>query len=295
MNSPLQQLFDPLFEEKKVQFWLKREDLNHPTLPGNKWRKLKYNLQAAKSAGKETLLTFGGAYSNHIAAVAAAGAAFGFSTIGIIRGEEAAIQNKTLMQAVEQGMQLHFISRASYREKENSDFIDQLYTTFGEFYLLPEGGTNDLAVKGCEEIANEITIDYDYLCCSCGTGGTLAGLITADQGHHQLLGFSALKGIQDMEDKISALVMTRSGKQFTNWSVNHQYHFGGYAKLPPELFDFIETFLLKNNILLDPVYTGKMLFGLNDLIRMDYFERGSIIIAIHTGGLQGWNGFEHMI
>ncbi len=294
MNSPLQQLFDPLFEEKKVQVWLKREDLNHPILPGNKWRKLKYNLQAAKEAGKSTLLTFGGAYSNHIAAVAAAGAAYGFATIGIIRGEAAAIKNKTLTLAVEQGMQLHFISRTSYREKENSDFIDQLHTTFGDFYLLPEGGTNDLALKGCEEIVTEIALDYDYLCCSCGTGGTLAGLISGDSGKHKLIGFSALKGIQDLEDKIGKMVMTRSGTHYTNWSVNHQYHSGGYAKLPPELFDFIEAFLLKNNILLDPVYTGKMIFGLYELVHKDYFERGSVIIAIHTGGLQGWNGFEYM-
>lgn len=292
MATPLQELTDPIFPEKQVRVFMKRDDLIHPLVSGNKWRKLKYNLQAAKAAGQTTLLTFGGAFSNHIFAVAAAGKEYGFKTIGIIRGEETSADNSTLSFAKSCGMQLHFITRTSYREKETPGFISNLHQQFGDFYLLPEGGTNIHAVKGCEEAVREIEIHYDYLCCSCGTGGTIAGLIAGDNGKNKVLGFSALKGMHDLEQKIEKLVTEYSGRQFTNWSVNHDYHFGGYAKVNEELLSFIREFYSAQNILTDPVYTGKLMFGIFDLIRNNFFFRGATIVAIHTGGLQDWNGIN---
>lgn len=292
MATPLQEITDPIFLEKQVRVFMKRDDLIHPLVSGNKWRKLKYNLQAAKAAGQTTLLTFGGAFSNHIFAVAAAGKEYGFKTIGIIRGEETSAANSTLSFAESCGMQLHFITRTSYREKETPGFIWNLHQQFGDFYLLPEGGTNIHAVKGCEEVVHEIQINYDYLCCSCGTGGTIAGLIAGDNEKYKVLGFSALKGMHDLRQKIEKLVTEYSGRQFTNWSVNHDYHFGGYAKVNEELLSFIREFYSSQNILTDPVYTGKLMFGIFDLIRKDFFFRGSTIVAIHTGGLQGWNGIN---
>ncbi|MEO6168011.1 MAG: pyridoxal-phosphate dependent enzyme [Chitinophagales bacterium] len=292
MITPLQELYDPLLASKQVQVFMKRDDLLHPQVSGNKWRKLKYNLKKAKVKGNQTLLTFGGAYSNHIFAVAAAGKEFRYKTIGIIRGEKPDPLNETLSFAIACGMQLDFISRTSYGEKEEPHFIKSLHEQFGDFYLLPEGGTNGLAVKGCEEIIAEIEVDYNYLCCSCGTGGTLSGLIAGDQGTHKLLGFSALRGLRDLEGKIEELVTGYSNHQFSNWSINHDYHFGGYAKVNALLFSFIREFYLTQNILLDPVYTGKMMFGIYDLVRNNFFMKGSVIIAIHTGGLQGWNGMN---
>lgn len=291
MITPLQRLNNSLFKEKQISVFMKRDDLLHPLISGNKWRKLKYNLAAAKESSLPTLLTFGGAFSNHILAVAAAGNEFGFHTIGVIRGEKVLPLNATLSFASQQGMKLHFISREEYRQKENDGFLHHLRQQFGEFYLLPEGGSNTLAVKGCSEIISELNIAYDYLCCPVGTGATVAGLISGDQGKNQVLGFSALKGMADLESIITSLSVAFSGKQFNNWSVNHDYHFGGYAKLPATLLSFIAEFRAQQNILLDPVYTGKMMYGIFDLARKDFFKPDSTVIAIHTGGLQGWNGF----
>jgi len=286
--TPLHEIRDSLLLQKKIRLFIKRDDLVHPTISGNKWRKLKYNLQEAKAQKKKTLLTFGGAFSNHIHAVAVAGKEYGFHTIGIIRGEEITGDNATLTFARECGMQLHFISRQAYRQKEEQSFLENLHETFGDFYLLPEGGTNALAVKGCAEIPSEINIDHHFLCCACGTGGTLAGVIAGNKDGKKVLGFSVLKGMKDLEDKISKLLADFAGNSYDNWSVNHDYHFGGYAKTNDELMHFINDFRRRHQMLLDPVYTGKMLFGIFDLIANNYFPEGSTIVAIHTGGLQGW-------
>jgi 1-aminocyclopropane-1-carboxylate deaminase/D-cysteine desulfhydrase-like pyridoxal-dependent ACC family enzyme len=213
LPTPLQEIHSRLFETRHVRLFIKRDDLIHPPISGNKWRKLKYNVLEAKDQQKKTLLTFGGAYSNHIFAVAAAGKIYGFDTIGIIRGEKAESLNKTLSFALDCGMLLHFISRNDYRKKDDPAFIDRLRRTFGDFYFLPEGGTNLLAVKGCAEIDSEFDIEYDYLCCPCGTGGTLAGLIVGNNGKKSLLGFSALKGMTDLDLKIETLVYEYSGKK----------------------------------------------------------------------------------
>jgi len=288
----LQKIEDPLFDHKKVEVYLKREDLLHPTISGNKWRKLKYNLIAAKEQGKNTLLTFGGAYSNHIAAVAAAGKEYGLKSIGFIRGEEQFSLNPTLAFAANCGMQLSYLDRETYRQKDNPEFLAALQQQYPEAYILPEGGTNLLAVKGCTEIINEIDIPFDYICCAAGTGGTLVGIIAGLAGEKKIIGFPALKGGDFLYQEIKQLINAYAGREYANWELQTTYHFGGYAKVKPELLQFIKDFKAQQGILLEPIYTGKMLFGIYDLIRQDYFKPGSRIVAIHTGGLQGLAGFE---
>ncbi|MCE7994901.1 MAG: 1-aminocyclopropane-1-carboxylate deaminase/D-cysteine desulfhydrase [Roseivirga sp.] len=289
MPTPIIQIHDPRLAKKGVELLIKREDLNHPVISGNKWRKLKYNLEEAKKLGHNWLLTFGGAYSNHIYATAGAGKEFGFETIGVIRGEEHLPLNPTLSFAKTAGMQLHYIDRTSYRRKSESDTIKLLKQQYGDFYLIPEGGTNELAIRGCEEIVTEIDTDFDYLCCPVGTGGTVAGLISGLQGRSNVIGFSSLKG--DFLQKEVALLLKQSGKHFANWSINTDYHFGGYAKTKPGLIDFMKNFEQQHHIPLDPVYTAKMLFGIYELIETGVFPAGTRIVAVHTGGLQGRKGF----
>ncbi|WP_420806332.1 1-aminocyclopropane-1-carboxylate deaminase/D-cysteine desulfhydrase [Pontibacter korlensis] len=291
----MQKLEDSLLQEQSVTLWVKREDLLHPHISGNKWRKLKYNLQEAKQQGYDTLLTFGGAYSNHIAATAAAGREYGFNTIGIIRGEEHLPLNPTLSFATSCGMQLHYISREKYRLKNEPDFLEELQRQFGKVYLLPEGGTNLLAVKGCTEIVQDIPLEYDYICCAAGTGGTLAGIVASLEGEKQVLGFPALKGGEFLQQEVEELVIAYGGQSYSNWQLITDYHFGGYAKIKPELIAFMEQFKQQHYIPLEPVYTGKMFYGLFDLIRKGYFKRGSTIVAVHTGGLQGNVGFKERL
>ncbi|NYJ28968.1 1-aminocyclopropane-1-carboxylate deaminase/D-cysteine desulfhydrase [Allomuricauda sp. ARW1Y1] len=291
MTIPNQHIDIPLLHEKGVQLYLKREDTIHPLISGNKYRKLKYNLLEAKAQGQYTLLTFGGAYSNHIAATAYAGHKHGFRTIGVIRGEELETQwqdNPTLRLAHEHGMQFHFVSRSDYRRKNESAFLETLKKQFGNVYLLPEGGTNDLAVKGCMEILTEADANFDYVCGSVGTGGTLAGLINASQPHQTVLGFPALKGDFLTEE-------IRTFAQNNRWRLVTDYHFGGYAKVDHQLIVFINRFKKETGIPLDPIYTGKMLFGIFDLIKKDFFPSGSQILAIHTGGLQGIPGMNAIL
>jgi 1-aminocyclopropane-1-carboxylate deaminase len=271
-----------------VQVWLKREDLIHPTVSGNKFRKLKYNLEAAKANGCETLVTFGGAFSNHIAAVAASGELYNFNTVGIIRGEELETNienNPTLQIAKNKGMDLQFVSRSAYRQKTAAAFITTLQTQYPNCYILPEGGTNELAIKGCEEILIEQDTMFDVICCAVGTGGTIAGLINSAQSHQKIMGFPALKG-DFLTDEI------RKFAKRSNWQLVNDYHFGGYAKINDTLVAFINKSYKDFGIQLDPVYTSKMLFGIADLINKDYFEPHTKILAIHTGGLQGVGGMN---
>jgi len=272
----------------KVSVFIRREDLIHPFISGNKFRKLKYNLLQAKSENEETLLTFGGAFSNHIAATAFAGKEHGFKTIGIIRGDELRdkIQvNPTLKFAQECGMQFKFITREAYRHKTEAEFIADLKQEFGNFYLVPEGGTNEFAIKGCEEILTDEDTQFDYVCCSIGTGGTISGLINSILPHQKVLGFPALKG-DFLQNEI------RKFARNENWELITDYHFGGYGKVKPELITFINSFYVENKIPLDPIYTGKMVFGVIDLIEKNYFPENSKILLIHTGGLQGIQGMN---
>ena len=289
-NTPLEKVNDPLLSERKISLFIKREDLNHPHMSGNKWHKLKYNLQNAINEGKGTLLTFGGAYSNHIYAVAAAGKIFNFRTIGIIRGEEHLPLNPTLSFAVENGMKIYYLDRKSYRKKESSEIIKQLQEKFGDFYLLPEGGTNELAVRGCSEIINQIEIKFDYICCPCGTGGTLAGLISGLNGNKIALGFAVLKGASFLKENVRSLLQNSNLSPVQNWDINLDYHLGGYARVNSVLMGFVNQFTSLTNIPIEPIYTGKMLYGIYDLVSKGYFKEGSCIIAIHTGGLQGLKG-----
>ena len=276
------------FGLKNFSLSIKREDLLHPFVSGNKFRKLKYNIIAAQEKNHTTLFTFGGAFSNHIAAVAAAGKESGFNTIGIIRGEELESkisENPTLSFAKACGMELHFVSRQVYKAKGETEFINNLKKQFGEFYLLPEGGTNVLAVKGCEEIITETEADFDYICVPVGTGGTLSGLVKASKIHQQVLGFSALKGTFQASE-----VVKYTSK--TNFEITDAYCFGRYGKIDVELIRFMNEFKEKTNIPLDPVYTGKMMYGIFDLLKKGYFKENSRIFAIHTGGLQGIAGMN---
>jgi 1-aminocyclopropane-1-carboxylate deaminase len=267
----------------------------HPTIPGNKWRKLKYNLAAAQAQGKTMLLTFGGAYSNHIAAVAAAGQALSLATLGFIRGEEHLPLNPTLSAATAAGMQLQYLDRDSYRRKSDPAFWQQLQQQYPLAYLLPEGGTNKLAVQGCTEIVQDISLPYQVLCCAVGTGGTLAGIIAGLAGEKQVIGFPALKGGDFLAPEISRLVQEYAGRDYPNWHLETAYHFGGYAKLKPELIQFLRDFKQQHQVALDPVYTGKMMYGLFDLIRQDHFDPGTTLVALHTGGLQGLQGFRERL
>ena len=271
-----------------ISLTIKREDLNHPFISGNKLRKLKYNLLQAKAEKQTTLLTFGGAFSNHIAAVAYAGKEQGFKTIGIIRGDELfdkIEENPTLKFAQENGMEFEFVSREDYRLKNEISFIEKLKNKFGDFYLVPEGGTNELAVKGCEEILTTEDSVFNYVCCAVGTGGTISGLINSASLNQKILGFPALKG-DFLNDEI------RIFAKKNNWELISDYHFGGYGKVNLELIEFINAFFEKNKVPLDPIYTGKMVFGVIDLVRKNYFPADSKILLIHTGGLQGIEGMN---
>ncbi|WP_269234961.1 1-aminocyclopropane-1-carboxylate deaminase/D-cysteine desulfhydrase [Flavobacterium flavigenum] len=273
---------------KDISLIIKREDMIHPFVSGNKFRKLKYNLLQAKTENKTTLLTFGGAFSNHIAAVAYAGKEQGFKTIGVIRGDELEDkieENPTLKFAHENGMEFEFVSRENYRLKSEASYIENLKSKFGDFYLVPEGGTNELAVKGCEEILTDEDSVFDYVCCAVGTGGTISGLINSALPNQKILGFPALKG-DFLKDEI------RIFAKKDNWNLISDYHFGGYGKINLELIEFINAFFEENKVPLDPIYTGKMVFGVIDLIHKNYFPAHSKILLIHTGGLQGINGMN---
>lgn len=290
--SPIQEIRDKFLKEKDVNLFVKRDDLLHAEISGNKIRKLKYNLLQANSEGHHTLLTFGGAYSNHIYAVAAAGEIYGFKTIGVIRGEPYHNLNPTLTFARSKGMQLHYISRADYKQKYTIETTDKLKNRFGEFYMIPEGGTNSLALKGCAEIIDEIDIPFDFITSCCGTGGTLGGMIAGLNGSGHAIGFPVLKGGDFLRKEIQDHIKDFNDQVYLNWHLLLEYHFGGYAKYSSELVEFINEFNRKHKIPLDPIYTGKMMYGLFKMIQQDVFKKGSKIIAIHTGGLQGIDGFN---
>ena len=291
MTSTNQEVQLPILKEKQVTLFLKREDLIHPYISGNKYRKLKYNLFEAEQLGLETVLTFGGAFSNHIAATAYAASEKGFKSIGIIRGEELEekwMQNPTLNRAYANGMRFKFVSRERYRSKNERGFLSDLKKEFGDFQLIPEGGTNALAVKGCEEILSQTDADFDIITTCVGTGGTIAGLINSSKQHQHVIGFPALKG-DFLEQEIEKMVNNR------RWSLLLDYHFGGYGKITEALIRFINDFKKRTGIPLDPIYTGKMLYGLLDRVKHDTFVPGTKILAVHTGGLQGIDGMNSVL
>ena len=277
-----------LISNQNHQVDILRLDLLDEEISGNKWFKLKNNLLTAKKENLDLIITFGGAFSNHIAAVAYAGKDKGFKTIGIIRGDELRgkiSENPTLQFAENCGMQFEFVSREEYRLKGENHFLEKLKMKFGDFYLIPEGGTNELAIKGCEEILTENDADFDFICCAVGTGGTISGIINSVLDHQKVLGFPSLKG-DFLQDEIRNFVENQ------NWELITDYHFGGYGKVSEELIAFINQFYAETKIPLDPIYTGKMVFGVINLISENYFPANSKILLIHTGGIQGIQGMN---
>ncbi|MGB5585766.1 MAG: pyridoxal-phosphate dependent enzyme [Gammaproteobacteria bacterium] len=293
-QTPLQKIESRLLDTAGVSLCVKREDLADPILGGNKWRKLKYNLVQARTENKSTLLTFGGAWSNHIAATAAAGKRFGFNTIGLIRGDFSNRLNNTLQFAHDCGMQIRFVDRITYRNKDSVAFIEQLHQCYGDFYLLPEGGSNDLALKGCAEIVTDIDAAFDVITVPSGTGATLAGIVSALNSGQHAVGFAVLKGADFLKRDVSTLLFESGLATSQNWNIENSYHFGGYARTTAALFAFIKQFKSDFGIELDVVYTGKMLYGLFDLINKGKFAKGTRIVAVHTGGVQGNAGFPEL-
>ncbi|AFH50459.1 1-Aminocyclopropane-1-carboxylate deaminase [Ignavibacterium album JCM 16511] len=287
-QTPLQQVTDDIFLQKKINLFIKRDDLIDEHLSGNKFFKLKYNLIEAAENNYSTLLSFGGAYSNHIYSLAYAGKIFGFKAVGVIRGEEHLPLNPTLSFAKECGMEFYYLSRSEYRKKYSEEILSGLEKTFGDFYLIPEGGSNFLAVRGCSEIPKRIEANYDYIFCACGTGGTIAGIIDGSDEISKVIGVADLKNASFLKEDIYKLSQTKK----SNWEILLDYHFGGYAKFSSELLSFIKSFEEKFNIPLEPIYTGKMLFAIYDLTKKNFFPENSTIVAYHSGGLQGLKGLR---
>lgn len=275
----------PTWLPHQLQAAMLRLDLLHPEISGNKWFKLKCNLALAREAGKHTILTFGGAYSNHIAATAVACKTAGLQSIGIIRGEAAATPSHTLLQAAANGMQLQFVSRETYRQKDTIAWEEQ----YPDAYLIPEGGHNAAGAQGCEEILSLVpTHAFSHIICAVGTGTTLAGLINSALPHQQLSGIVVLKGARYLADEVNQLLhSTTAGAPPPQWQLLHDFHGGGYARTSPALIDFINAFYRETRIPLDIVYTGKMMWGFRELVQQSYFPANSRILLIHSGGLQG--------
>ncbi len=282
-HSPVESLDFQLFNDKGLTLHIKRDDQIHPFISGNKWRKLKYILQSARAAGKMHLVTFGGAWSNHLLATACAGAKFGFKTTGFVRGESVSNPNLSLCRLF--GMELNFVGRTAYRDKQA--LFERDYQENQEAYFVDEGGYSTDGAKGCAEIVGELPSDYDHIFCACGTGTTLAGLYRGcmEAGlHTHLHGIPVLAGGDFIREAIAKLY---AGKEPAHITLHTEYHFGGYAKTKPALHAFIKYFCAETGILIEPVYTGKLLYGVFDLAKHDYFKPKDRILVVHTGGLMG--------
>ncbi|MBL1141534.1 MAG: 1-aminocyclopropane-1-carboxylate deaminase/D-cysteine desulfhydrase [Proteobacteria bacterium] len=280
----LEPIQHPVLEERGIELHIKRDDLLHPVISGNKWRKLKYTLLSAMNNNHQHLISMGGTYSNHLHALAYVGNKLNIKTTGLIRGEPPEKENQTLTDLGKWGMTLEFVSRSAFRElRKHRTHNAKLEKQYGGFWI-PEGGATQDALRGVGEILDEINIDFDTLTLGCGTGTTLAGLAKVLPDKKRVLGFSSLKGGGFLEKDVKKLIKKNS---LTNWSINFDYHFGGFAKISEELISFINEFQTHTNIPLEPIYNGKMLFGLFDLVKNDRFKKGHKLIAIHTGGLQG--------
>jgi len=284
--SPVQQINDLLFEEKGIEVFIKRDDLIHPIISGNKWRKLKYTLKRAQAEGKTHLVTFGGAYSNHLLATAAAAAKFGFKSTGIVRGEE--VRNNTLFLCKLHGMNLVFTDRESYRDKPG--VFTKYFADDNEAFFIDEGGSSPEGAKGCSELIEELPQTYDHIFCACGTGTTAAGIITGIQQHNLTTRFNAIPVFKNgdfLRNEINMLLNAPA-----DYDLHTDYHFGGYGKANDKLINFIKKFVAQTGILIEPVYTGKMLYAIYDLAAQSYFAPGSRILAIHSGGIWGLLGMK---
>ena len=293
LPSPVTELHSDLLERKGLRLSVKRDDLIHPVIQGNKWRKLKHNLEAARQLQYDTLLTFGGPWSNHIHATAAAAQLFGFQSVGIIRG----LSNHstpTLDDAQQWGMKIQRVSRAEYDQRLSESMIHEYQQTYQACYLIPEGGRNPEGARGCAELIDELDDMPDVICIDVGTGTTLAGVASCAPEQTQVIGFNALKNAISLETEIIQTMEWLGASNKNNWLLNHEYHFGGFADTTDELNRFIVNFRQEHGILLEPVYSGKMFYGIFDLIERDYFAPGTHILAVHGGGLQGLRGFPEL-
>jgi 1-aminocyclopropane-1-carboxylate deaminase/D-cysteine desulfhydrase-like pyridoxal-dependent ACC family enzyme len=279
---PLVSIQNEVFSQHQTQVKLLRLDAIHPHVNGNKHFKLKYNLLHAMEQKFDGILTFGGQYSNHIFAAAAATNQHRIKSVGIVVGNENQLTS-TLQFAQSCGMKLHFVNRETYRQKDNPEFITQLKKLYPNHFVIPEGGSNELAIKGCAEIPSLIEEDFDYIITACGTGGTLAGLAKGIQLHQKAIGISVLKGEDTLTDFIKQL---HGNNQLDNWKVITGYHFGGYAKPNAEVNNFIHEFYQSTGIKFEHIYTAKMMLAIIDLVQKNHFPKGSKIVALHTGGLQ---------
>ena len=270
-----------------ISITIKREDQLHPYISGNKFRKLHYNFESFKKNRVAGVATFGGAYSNHLVAIAAAGNQFNLPTLGFVRGDELAKKplNPSLQFCKNQGMELIFLSREDYRQKGKAPLV-QAQLSVNAFALLPEGGSNALAIEGCREILTTHDEVFDTVAVAVGTGGTYVGLSQSCTKQQQLLGFKAVN-----DPKIDALIKQQVPKDVTNTLVD-DFIFGGYGKVPDQLVHFINDFYHTHQILLDPTYTGKMLFGIFTLIKNNAWRWGKNVLVIHTGGVQAIEGFN---
>ncbi|MEK6747985.1 MAG: pyridoxal-phosphate dependent enzyme [Pseudomonadota bacterium] len=292
--SPVVPLLDPVAQRAGVSLYLKREDLLHGEFGGNKWRKLKYNLVACAAQGAQALLTFGGAYSNHLLATAAVGAATGLATLGMVRGADADPHNPTLRRAAALGMRLYRVDRAEYRHRHDPDYWRSLRARFGDVYIVPEGGSNAQAMQGIAELVTELRAQlphFDAVCCPVGSAGTLAGIARALRSGEQAHGIAVLRGAQYLAQQVRAL----AGPEVAAPQLHHAYHQGGYARLTPALVRFCDAFTARHGIPLEPIYTGKTMLGVFDLIARGTWAPGTVVVALHTGGLQGLAGLAAQI
>ncbi|MEH2123738.1 1-aminocyclopropane-1-carboxylate deaminase/D-cysteine desulfhydrase [Nostoc sp.] len=300
ITPPLQQINSEIARHAGVELYVLRLDLMHPWVNGNKWFKLKYNLLEAKEKNFTTLLTFGGAYSNHIYATAAAGNLFGFRTIGVIRGEERLPLNATLSFAVQQGMQLVYLNREMYRQRNTPALEEYLRQSFGEVFIIPEGGSNLNGVRGCIEIIDRPA--FNHICVACGTATTLAGIALSLHEGQRAIAFPVLKNGAFLAQEIESLLTNYLASNLptpynspASWELVCDYHFGGYAKVNDELLLFSQQFTQEHGVPLDYVYTAKMFYGVMDLLQQGFFCRGDRLLLVHTGGLQGNVGMEERL
>ncbi|MBE8967304.1 1-aminocyclopropane-1-carboxylate deaminase/D-cysteine desulfhydrase [Nostocales cyanobacterium LEGE 12452] len=302
ITPPLQQINSEIARHAGVELYVLRLDLMHPWVNGNKWFKLKYNLLEAKEKNFTTLLTFGGAYSNHIYATAAAGNLFGFRTIGVIRGEERLPLNATLSFAVQQGMQLVYLNREMYRQRNTPALEEYLRQSFGEVFIIPEGGSNLNGVRGCTGIVGDAIIAFDHICVACGTATTLAGITLSLHKEQRAIAFPVLKNgaflAQEIENLLTNYLDSGLPTPYSSpasWELVCDYHFGGYAKVNDKLLLFSQQFTQEHGVPLDYVYTAKMFYGVMDLLQQGFFCKGDRLLLLHTGGLQGNVGMEEKL
>ena len=294
--SELQPLYHPLFTQHNVHVQIKRDDLIHPIISGNKWRKLKYNLaHVTKHPNLGGILSFGGSYSNHIHALAFACYQQSTPCVGVIRGEKSNATNFTLTWAHYWGMKLHFVDRKTYRRRQDADYLAQLQQEYPDYFIIPEGGSNELAIPGVAEVITELNqqTEFDTLITPVGSGGTFAGLITGDCNtsvkQHKLLGVAVLKGADYLVNEVKSLLPSLE-KNHTNWQLLTHFHRGGYAKFSSEDALRVIAFNQTTGVDFEPVYSGKVVLALLDLLEQGYFSAGERIVLLHTGGMQGLGG-----